>query len=52
MVTLGSLLLWAMTRVLLPDNTSVRATIAVGSSIVLLKTGLAYLDVIDGKKSQ
>lgn len=52
MVTLGSLLLWAMTRVLVPDNTPVRVVIAAGSSIVLLKTGLAYLDVVDGKQSK
>jgi len=47
MVTLGSLLLWAMLRVLVPDNAAVRTVAAVGSSIVLLKTGKAYLQVID-----
>ena len=53
MFTLGSLLLWAMARVLVPDNTPVRAAVAIGSSIVLLKTGQAYLEVIDaGKKSK
>ena len=50
MVTLGSLLLWAMTRVLVPDNTPARVVLAAGSSILLLKTGLAYLDVVDGDK--
>nr|CAH0109411.1 unnamed protein product [Daphnia galeata] len=48
--TLGSLLLWAMTRVLVPDNTPIRVAAAVGSSIVLLKTGVAYLDIIDADK--
>ncbi|XP_046634325.1 uncharacterized protein LOC124313439 [Daphnia pulicaria] len=50
MFTLGSLLLWAMTRVLVPDNTTIRVVTAVGSSIVLLKTGVAYLDIIDADK--
>ena len=47
MVTLGSLLLWAMIRVLVPDNAAARTVIAVGSSIVLLKIGNGYLQVID-----
>ncbi|KAK4004811.1 Uncharacterized protein APZ42_015930 [Daphnia magna] len=50
MFTLGSLLLWAMTRVLVPDNTPVRVVVAAGTSIVLLKTGVAYLDHIDADK--
>lgn len=56
MVTLGSLLLWAMTRALLPDNAPLRTAAAIASSIVLLKTGQAYLNVIDSppakKKAQ
>ncbi len=47
MVTLGSLLLWAMLRVLVPNNSMARTVVAVGSSVVLLKTGNAYLQVID-----
>jgi hypothetical protein len=39
-----------MTRVLVPDNTPIRVAAAVGSSIVLLKTGVAYLDIIDADK--
>lgn len=55
MVTLGSMLLWAMARVLVPDNSVARTVVAVGSSVILLKTGVSYLQVIDSavaKKSK
>ena len=53
MITLGSLLFWAMLRVLVPDNTAARSVVAVGSSLVLLKTGQLYLQAVDdyGKKT-
>jgi len=47
MVTMGSVLLWAMMKMLLPENPVLRTAAAVGSSVVLLKTGVAYVDAID-----
>lgn len=47
MVTFGSLLLWAMAKALVPDNSVARTAAAVGSSIILLKTGIAYAGALD-----
>jgi len=47
MVTLGSVLLWAMANAVLPDNPVLRTAAAVGSSVVLLKTGVAYVNAIE-----
>ena len=48
MAGFGSLLLWAMVRALLPDNSTLRTLAAVGSGIALLRTGTSYIDLIDG----
>jgi len=48
MVSLGSLLLWAMGKALLPESNSLRLAVAVGSSIALLRTGSSYVAVIEG----
>ena len=48
MAGFGSLLLWAMVRALLPDNSTLRTLAAVGSGIALLRTGTTYIDLIDG----
>jgi len=47
MVTMGSVLLWAMLKAVMPENPALRTAVAVGSSVVLLKTGAAYIEAVD-----
>jgi len=47
MVTMGSVLMWAMLKTLLPESPALRTVAAVGSSVVLLKAGVAYVDAVD-----
>ncbi len=51
MAGFGSLLLWAMARALLPDNSTLRTIAAIGSGIALLRTGTAYIELVDGLAS-
>ena len=48
MVGLGSLLLWAMVKAVMPENPALRTALAVGSSVVLLRIGTTYVEVIEG----
>lgn len=53
MAGLGSLLLWAMLKAIMPENPTLRTAVAIGSSYVLLRTGTRYVEVIEslGKSS-
>ncbi|XP_076317837.1 uncharacterized protein LOC143229410 [Tachypleus tridentatus] len=45
----GSVLLWAVTKTLLPENVMVRTAFAVSTSLCMLTIGKEYLDYVDSK---
>lgn len=47
----GSVLLWAVTKTLLPESNIVRTIFALSSSFCMLTIGKEYLDFVDNKGS-
>jgi len=45
----GSILLWALTKVVLPNNTVVRSVFAVSASMSMLLIGKEYVNYVDSK---
>ena len=46
---MGSVLTWAFAARLLPDNPALKTAAAVCASYFMLRAGISYLDIADGK---